>query len=130
MRSKFLCLCILAFATHFASPIEASFVDNYLSIEQIINYPNCIKEISGNKIYLNTDSIYISDNGLHLILNEQGDTACIQELYSDDAGCFVSVNITAGQYVEVRRECPHCHQMYIGWCKNPDCPFKKNRDNK
>lgn len=118
--------------TSFANAIEVNHTDCELSIQQIMENDACVEEISGNKIYLKTDRISISDKGIHVVLNEKGDYAFIPELCADEAGCFIQVDLRSRNYqpdqaAKYKRTCPGCGRKYFSACTNTECPLKKNK---
>lgn len=59
--------------TSFANATDANHTDCELSIQQIMeNNDSCVKEISGNKIYLKSEHISILEQGIYVILNDVG----------------------------------------------------------
>lgn len=130
MHSKSLSLCIMNFIIFIAFTLqcEANFNEDNLLLEQLnLNYSNCVKEVSDNKIYLKEDKIFISQDNFHLILNDQGDTTSIPELFFDSAGYFFFIPPEIEYHVDIRKPCPGCGQPYFIYCKNPDCPLKKRK---
>lgn len=113
----------------FANAIDSDRTDYELSMQQIVeNHDSFVKEINGNKIYLKTDRIFISEKGIYVILNEAGDYAFIPELCADETGCFIQVrsrdykNSWADNY---KKTCPGCGTKYFAVCPNKNCPLKK-----
>ena len=91
----------IVLSTSFANAIETYSTDCELSLQQILeNRTHCVREISGDKIYLKTDSISISEKGIYVGLNELGDWAFIPVLCTDAAGCFIPVGLTSGNRLQ------------------------------
>lgn len=92
--------------------------DCELSLQQIMeNNDSCVKEIRGNRIYLNTaDRISISEKGIPVMLNEAGDCAYIPELCTDETGCFIPVNFNRDAADNYRRTCSGCGWQYFVSC--------------
>ena len=105
-----------------------------ISLQQIIeNNADCVREICSNKIYLKTDSIFISEKGVYMMLNDFDDYAYLPELCTDADGYFIRVNFGLGNDFEsnadqagnYQRKCSECGRGYYTSCKNPDCPKNK-----
>jgi hypothetical protein len=104
--------------TSFANAIDIDRTDCELSMQQIMeNQDSCVKEISGNKIYLKTDHIFISEKGIYVILNEAGDYAFIPEVCTDETGCFIQVDlksrVSRGAADNYKRTCLGCGWKYF-----------------
>lgn len=103
--------------------------DCELSLQHVLEYrTNCIREINGDKIYLETQSISISDKGISLQLNESGDFAFIPVLFTDERGCFIRAEFTFGSDYRMgdaannyKRICPDCGFSYFISCQNKNC---------
>jgi hypothetical protein len=126
-------ISIFLISLSFANQTNDISQDCTVSLEQIIsNRSSCVREITGNKIYLQPNCLNISENGIYLILNENGDVGYLPELFSDKSGCFLHTfsfdhNSTARYHYEVRKPCPGCGQLYFIYCKNPACPLKQKK---
>lgn len=133
MRHAWTLIVAIFTLTSFANASETNSMDCEISLQQIFeNDASCVIEIEGNKIYLKTDRIFISEKGIYALLNDSGDYAYIPELCTDARGCFIHVdslsrnghqaNDPARAYT---RKCPGCGLQYYVFCGNPDCPLKK-----
>ena len=125
---EFICKC---------KRLEFYRLHNILSLQQILeNRASCIREITGNNIYLKAECIFISDQGLYMQVNDAGDYAYIPELCGDANGCFIRVNLTpTSDYNDAannyKKTCRGCGWEYFTFCPNPNCPLKqKNNENK
>lgn len=105
-----------------------------LSLQQVLeNRESCIREICGDKIYLNADRISISEEGVYLQLNELGDFAIIPVLCSDVTGNFIPVSLDSIEEARIwgdwannlKKTCPGCGAQYHVACPNQECPLKK-----
>lgn len=136
MKPSWMILIFAIFlSTAFANANEVCLTDFELSLQQILeNRTHCVKEIIGDKIYLNTDSISISEKGICVVLNELGDWSFVPVLCTDAAGCFINVSFTPasdyrmGDWADSHKKtCPGCGTLYHTSCPNKDCPLKKKK---
>ena len=134
MRPTWMLVIIaIVLSSSFANAIGTYSTDYELSLQQLLeNRTNCVREISGDKIYLRTDSISISEEGTYVQLNEWGDCAFIPVLCADAAGCFIHVGLTSeSRYIlgdwanSQKKTCPGCKKPYFTSCTTKDCPLKK-----
>ncbi len=96
----------------------------------IENQNSCIKSVEEDKLYLNEQNIYPTENGLFFLVNDSGDFMHLPNLFSDHKGCYIPFSRLdgLGEYrIEVRNKCPSCGQRYIIKCTNTDCPSKRKR---
>lgn len=75
---------------------------------------------------MNEEQIVQSEEGIFLILNEQGDIIRIPELSRDGSGYFVR-SFSVQSALRILNICPGCHREYFIYCKNPDCPLKRKK---
>ena len=91
---KYSWMAILATCTliSFANASNTNSKYYEISLQQIIeNNADCVREICSNKIYLKTDSIFISEKGVYMMLNDFDDYAYLPELCTDADGYFIRV---------------------------------------
>ena len=91
-------------------------------IEQIVaNKNRCVISCSEDRIYLNPNRIFPTEQGLYLDLND-ADYILLPALNSDSQGCFVPC-------IDVLNTCPGCGLKYLISCKNENCPLvQRKRD--
>lgn len=97
------------------------------SIEKILlNADTCIREVEGDKIYLDESRLYPTSEGLFLQLNSEEWTP-LSALKADTQGCYVR-NVSKG--FEILNRCAGCGLRYLVVCDNKDCPLKQEYDRK
>ena len=97
-----------------ANPISEEMLNKIIS-----NETYCVQEYDHDKIYLNSDNIYPTSNGLFLNLNAN-EHLHIPLLRSDNRGCWVHA-----ERIKILNDCPFCGEEYFVTCKNPNCPSNK-----
>jgi hypothetical protein len=134
MKHVWILIFAMVILSSFANADDLNSIGCTISLQQIIeNRANCLREISGNNIYLKSECIFASDKGIYAQLNNAGDYAYIPELCSDADGCFIRMDLMprsdyranydqAGNY---KKTCPGCGTEYFVSCPNPDCRLKK-----
>ncbi|WP_068470513.1 hypothetical protein [Candidatus Protochlamydia phocaeensis] len=85
----------------------------------------CIREVIGNKVYLNPTTVHIANNGI--FINVGGSLHGVNNLGMDSQGVYIDAT-RAGVGDWVVGECPVCRDVTVfGVCMNDACPTK-NRD--
>lgn len=80
-------------------------------------FANVALDITEDKIYLPSDRIYPTPEGIFLE-TEPGNFLPLSQLNADSAGCYVL-------RVKVTKKCPFCDWERISYafkCRNPNCP--------
>lgn len=90
--------------------------------EILNNHHTCVKSFAEDRVYLMSENIRATENGVFLILNEGGDFIQIPQLLSDVSGCYVAV---PSDSFEIFNRCPDCGESYFVVCRNPRCPRNK-----
>lgn len=98
---------------------ESTETDDTLLNKILANQSKCVVSVIDNKIYVNPERIFPTEQGIFLNVNE-GEYITIPILYSDAQGCYVQQIFDRS----VTKACPFC-----GWervsnaikCKNPAC---------
>ncbi len=116
---------VLATCTCFAHDVSDTSDDGI--IHQIAaNQNTCVIGVAEEKIYLNPNRIYPTEQGLYLNLNDV-DYVLLPSLNSDHNGCYVRP-VCKRQILNI---CPGCGQQYFISCKNPNCPLvQRNEERK
>ena len=108
----------------FDQDLNAEEVSIHQLVEEITsNFPACIKSISDEKIYLNSNAIRLTEKGVFLADGTM--RIPLSNLLSDQRGPYVSMSSDLAPMSLVR--CIGC-----GWvrfsgdsCRNPNCPLNK-----
>jgi len=92
--------------------------------EQIMGHEAyCVKDYDQDKIYLNAENIYPTDEGMFLDLDGYNSIALVG-LHSDSQGCWVP---NVYRDVGIFKKCPLCGKKYFVVCTNPECPSNKDK---
>ena len=120
---------VLATCTCFAQ--EATDVCDDEVIHQIVaNHNTCVIGYAEEKIYLNPNRIYPTEQGLYLDLNDI-DYVLLPSLNSDFNGCYVRPVSEALTKHPILNTCPGCGREYFLTCKNENCPlYQRNQERK
>ena len=123
MISKVLvAIAILASGVGFAQDTIDSPVSGIID-EIVANKNTCVVGSSKDRIYLNPNRIFPTEQGLFLNLNDT-DYVLLPTLNSDCQGCFIPV-------IQVLPICPGCGGEYFLSCDNPKCPLvQRNEERK
>ncbi len=97
-------------------------IDNQIIDEIVANKNTCVVGYSEDRIYLNPNRIFPTEQGLYLNLND-ADYVLLPTLNSDESGCYVPC-------INIFNKCPACKQEYFIVCRNPDCPLVKQAQDK
>lgn len=120
VKSHFFALFITIFLVLTQAAIATTISEE--SFTQIIrNEAYCVKDYDHDKIYLNSENLYPTNEGLLLDLNG-GEYILIPALQSDNTGCWVPIT---HKNIEILNKCPLCGRRYFVRCKNPECPSNK-----
>jgi hypothetical protein len=92
--------------------------DDDALIAEIVANDECIAEYAEEKIYLKSERIIPTNEGLFLNLNHR-DYIPLRTLNSDDNGCYVQCRFLKPSI------CPNCRREYVGICGNKECPGKE-----
>lgn len=92
-------------------------IDDQIINEIVTNKNTCVVGCTEDRIYLNPDRLFPTEQGLYLNLND-ADYVLLPTLNSDESGCYVPC-------INIFNKCPGCKQEYFIVCKNPDCPLVK-----
>jgi len=116
LRKTLTLIAFLASSVGFAqAATENQVIDKILANEK-----TCVIGSFEDRIYLNTNRLLPTDQGLYLNLND-ADYILLSTLNSDSNGCYVP----CGSRVQPRRwQCPYCHLWWeLGEeCTNKECP--------
>lgn len=112
----------LGFNTCFAQT-AIDFNSDDEALEVILANRSCVAAIEEEKVYLKTDRIYPTNEGLFIDLNGQ-DSVLLNTLNSDCNGCYVAASETL---IDVHKQCPDCGARYIVTCPNKNCPSKARK---
>lgn len=93
----------------------------------IANRNTCVVGNSEDKIYLDPNRIFPSEQGLYLQLNNNNEFILLPNLNSDGNGCFV---LAADRHPEIFNTCPGCGRKYFVSCNWPDCPLVKQKQER
>lgn len=82
------------------------------------NESYCVNRIEGSKIYIHSENIIPTEQGVLINLNGH-DQVYVPLLGSDLGGCFVD---TRPMWSEIIPRCSSCKKpVYDGVCRNPAC---------
>ena len=112
-------IAILASSIGFAQEANDT-IDSRIIDGIVANKNTCVVGCSEDRIYLNPDRIFPTEQGLYLNLNDE-DYVLLSTLNSDSNGCYVP----CGSRVQPKKwQCPYCHSWWeMGEeCRNADCP--------
>lgn len=119
MMTKILAAVVI-FASNFCAASEA---DNQTYNEILhkieANKNTCVSSRSEDRIYLNPDRIFPTEEGLYLNLNDV-DYVHLPILSSDRNGCYIPC-------VQIFNICPGCGYEYFVRCTRPDCPLVQRK---
>ena len=97
-----------------ANTISEEILDKIISHEDY-----CVKGYDQEKIYLHSDNLYPTPNGVFLNLDGH-EYIQLPSLQSDNGGCWVY-----SEKIKIFNDCPFCGEEYFITCKNPNCPSNK-----
>ena len=107
-------IAILASSICFAygpnNPIHNEILDKIEANKNI-----CVYGYSEDRIYLNPNRIFPTEQGVYLNLNDV-DYVLLPTLNSDSNGCYLPC-------VQIFNICPGCGYEYFISCTRPDCPL-------
>jgi len=89
----------------------------------ICNEAYCVKDYNEDRVYLNAENLYPTNDGMFLDLDGHNYVELIS-LQSDGHGCSVP---NLSRNVSIYKNCRLCGELYLIRCKNPNCP--SNKDN-
>jgi hypothetical protein len=118
MISKVLTLIVVLTSSLCFARDTVDDLDDGIINEIVSNKNTCVVDCSEDKIYLNPNRIFPTEQGLYLNLNDV-DYVLLPILNSDSNGCYVPVPC-----VNIYNKCPGCSLDYLVYCKNPKCPLK------
>jgi len=98
-------------------------IDNEVMDKIEANKNICVSGYSEDRVYLNPNRIFPTEEGVYLNLNDV-DYILIPTLNSDSSGCYIPC-------VDVFNYCPGCGHKYFVSCSRPECPLvqkKKERE--
>lgn len=121
MISKILTfIAILASSTCLAHEVNNS-IDNVLMDKIEANKNICVADYSEDRVYLNPNRIFPTEQGMYLNLNDV-DYVLLPTLNSDSNGCYLPC-------VQILNICPGCGNEYFISCSRSDCPLvQRKRD--
>ena len=102
-----------------SSVLFAQEPNDALISEIMANENVCVRAYVEDKIYLDSERIVLTKEGLFLNLTNRHYIP-LPTLYSDQGGCYV-LSAPSGL-----SDCPHCGERYFGLCTNRDCQGKAN----
>ena len=114
-------IAILASSIGFAQEANDA-IDSRIIGEIVANKNTCVVGCSKDRIYLNPNRIFPTEQGIYLNLND-ADYILLPTLNSDSQGCFVPV-------VQILPICPGCHQEYFLSCTNQNCPLVQRKQER
>lgn len=117
---KMLLLVVTVFLSSIVSarPSYSEWSDSLIqSIHE--NEASCVDFYEGDKIYLNSDMINATEQGICLNVNDQR-IVLLPLLVADKRGCFV-----LSPYQRMLKTCSSCGKKYYINCINTRCTFSK-----
>jgi hypothetical protein len=120
---------VLATCTCFAHDVSDT-IDDGIIHQIAANKNTCVIGVAEERIYLNPNRIYPTDQGLFLNLNDV-DYVRLPTLNSDFNGCYVRLASEALTKHPILNTCRECGREYFITCKNPNCSlYQRNEERK
>jgi hypothetical protein len=118
---------ILTFIAAFISSIcfahEAHYpLDNGIMDKIEANKNTCVCGYSEDRVYLNPNRIFPTEQGIYLSLNDV-DYVLLPTLNSDSNGCYLPC-------IEIFNKCPGCGYDYFISCSRPECPLVQRKEER
>lgn len=113
-------MALFSFFAFFQSVI-ANNIDEQFFHEIFQNSQYCVKSYDEEKIFLKSENLHFTEEGLVLDLNGF-DYIALPYILSGSNGSYI---MRADRMLEVLNTCPLCGKKYFVRCRNPDCPSNK-----
>jgi hypothetical protein len=123
MISKVLTLIAVLVSSTCLAHEASNLTDNETMSKIEANKNVCVYGYSENRLYLNPNRIFPTEQGIYLNLNDV-DYVLLPTLNSDSSGCYLPC-------VQILNKCPGCGFDYFISCTRPECPLmqaKKERE--
>jgi hypothetical protein len=124
IRKTLTVIAVVTSALCFAQEVDDILDDGIMS-EIVANKNTCVVGSSEDRIYLDHNRIFPTEQGLYLNLNDV-DYILLPALNSDSNGCYLPVRSP----VNILNDCPGCGRKYFVTCKNPDCPLVRRQQER
>lgn len=121
IRTVLTLIAVLISGTSFAHEVN-KFIDKELMDKIEANKNTCVSRYFKDKLYLNPDRIFPTEQGIYLNLNDE-DYVLLPTLNSDNSGCYVPC-------VQILNKCPGCGYDYFVSCTRPDCPLVQQKQER
>jgi hypothetical protein len=97
-------------------------IDNKVMDKIEANKNTCVYGYSEDRLYLNPNRIFPTEQGIYLNLNDV-DYVLLPTLNSDSSGCYLPC-------IDVLNTCPGCGYRYFVSCSRPDCPLVQRKQER
>lgn len=121
IRTVLTLIAVLMSGSSFAHETN-KFIDKELMDKIEANKNTCVYGYFEDKLYLNPDRIFPTEQGIYLNLNDE-DYVLLPTLNSDNSGCYLPC-------VQILNTCPGCGYEYFVSCTRPDCPLAQQKQEK